>query len=187
MPTCGPGGRGTSGDAGGPLRNTQRALAAPAHSRPPGVPPRGPVPARPGRKSPPAATASFRAHLRFAPARPMLPGFPAVPRAGTGKRPFRPALPAHRHPPCGVRAPGFRVELVQAVDALELGALCLLVQSPLGTARGRREQPGAGSSQAPVQEPGGRHVRIPGRLPVGASFRGPRAPVSVWILVPRGF
>lgn len=67
-----------------------------------------------------------------------------------GGTPLLPALPAHRDPPGGVRAPGFGVELVQAVDTLEVCAAGLLVQSALGAARGRREQPGLGSSQAPA-------------------------------------
>ena len=53
------------------------------------------------------------------------------------KRPFRQALPAHRDPPSGVHAPRFRVELVQAVDALEFGAVYLLVHPPAGAVRGR--------------------------------------------------
>ena len=76
---------------------------------------------------------------------------PRLPNVTTeGKRPFRTAFPAHRDPPGGVRAPGFGVELVQAVDTLELCAVGLLVQNPLGAAHGRREQPGPGSSQAPA-------------------------------------
>lgn len=42
--------------------------------------------------------------------------------------------------PGGIRALGLGVQLVQAVDALERGAVYLSVQSPASTARGRREQ-----------------------------------------------
>jgi hypothetical protein len=74
-------------------------------------------------------------------------------------------FPAHRDPPSGVRALGFRVELVQAVDALELSAVYLLVQSPERVAGRRREQPGSASAQAPAQAPGGRHISVSGPLP----------------------
>lgn len=49
-----------------------------------------------------------------------------------------------RDPPGGVRAPRFRVELVQAVSAPEFGARYLSVQGPVAAARGRRQQAGLG-------------------------------------------
>ena len=77
------------------------------------------------------------------------PGSPASP-GESRKRPFRPALLAHRDPPGGVRTPRFRVELVQAVSAPEFGARYLSVQSPVAAARGRRQQAGLGSAQTTV-------------------------------------
>ena len=107
--------------------------------------------------------------------------------AESRKRPFRPALLAHRDPPGGVRAPRFRVQLVQAVGAPEFGALYLSVQSPVTAACGRREQPGLGSAQTPAKAPGSRHVRPSGPLPVCSSSHGPRARASLGTLVPQGF
>lgn len=110
------------------------------------------------------------------------PGSPASSR----KRPFRLALLAHRDPPGGVRAPRFRVELVQAVGAPVFGALYLFVQNPVAAAHGRRQQPGLGSAQTPAQASGGRHVRLAGPLPVCSSSRGPPARASLGTLVPLG-